>query len=80
MLLFVSLLTLAASATSAFIDDCPGYAATNIKQNGSTLTATLSLVGDACNIYGDDIKDLQLLVEYQSGKLQTSRYMWDFTD
>ena len=68
MLLLFSLLTLPALAVSASIEDCPGYAATNITQNANSLTATLSLAGDACNVYGDDIADLQLLVEYQPGK------------
>lgn len=68
MLLFFLLLTLVALAASATIGDCPGYTATNITQNGNSLTATLSLAGNACNLYGEDIKDLQLLVEYQSGK------------
>ena len=74
MPLFLSLLalTLAAVAFSASIDDCPGYAATNITQNANSLTATLSLAGDACNVYGNDIEDLQLLVEYQSGKILTN--------
>ena len=31
------------------------------------MTADLSLAGTACNAYGDDISDLTLTVEYQTG-------------
>lgn len=58
---------LAASATAATIDDCPGYTLSNLVQSQSSWTADLSLSGDACNVYGTDIKDLKLLVEYQTG-------------
>lgn len=47
---------------------CPGYTATNIFDLGSTLTADLTLSGIACNAYGDDLKALKLLVEYQTGE------------
>ncbi|KAL6703672.1 hypothetical protein ACN47E_009446 [Coniothyrium glycines] len=46
---------------------CPGYAASNVETTDSGLTADLTLAGDACNIYSDDIKDLKLVVEYQTG-------------
>ena len=68
MLLLLPLLIQAGLSVSASIDACPGYAATNIQQNANSLTATLSLAGDACNTYGDDITDLTLLVEYQAGE------------
>lgn len=45
---------------------CPGYTASNVVKTDSTLTADLTLAGDACNVYSDDIKDLKLLVEYQT--------------
>ncbi|OKL62330.1 putative alpha/beta-glucosidase agdC [Talaromyces atroroseus] len=35
-------------------------------QTDASLTADLSLAGDACNAYGQDIDDLKLLVEYQT--------------
>ena len=73
MLFCFLLLMLPALAVAGSIDDCPGYAATNISENANTLTATLSLAGDACNVYGDDISDLTLLVEYQAGKPQRTK-------
>lgn len=35
-------------------------------RTNSGLTATLKLVGTACNLYGTDIETLNLTVEYQS--------------
>lgn len=55
-------------ARAADVDACPGYTASNVVTTDSTLTADLTLAGDACNVYSDDIKDLKLLVEYQTGK------------
>ena len=50
------------------VSNCPGYEASNVVKSDSGLTADLTLAGDACNAYGDDLKDLKLLVEYQSSK------------
>lgn len=47
---------------------CPGYSASNVVKTESSLTADLTLAGAACNLYSDDIKDLKLVVEYQTGK------------
>ena len=47
-------------------DVCPGYRATNVITNSIGLTATLTLAGIACNVYGTDIDTLDLTVEYQS--------------
>lgn len=47
---------------------CPGYKASNVKTTDSGLTAELSLAGKACNVYGDDLKDLILEVTYETGK------------
>ena len=66
-MLFLGLLALTTVASSATVDDCPGYSASNVTQSGNSLTASLSLAGDACNVYGNDISDLSLLVEYQTG-------------
>jgi hypothetical protein len=63
------LLGLATAATAASVDSCPGYNAGAILSSRSSLTADLSLAGDACNVYGDDLDNLRLLVEYQTGKL-----------
>jgi len=51
----------------AIIDSCPGYAATNVQQSSRGLTADLNLGGAACNVYGTDLTNLKLLVEYQTG-------------
>ncbi|KAI0160430.1 family 31 glycosyl hydrolase [Xylariaceae sp. FL1272] len=46
---------------------CPGYTATNIVENRvGGFTADLVLAGDACNVYGTDIPELSLLIEYQA--------------
>jgi hypothetical protein len=58
-----------ATAAAASVDSCPGYNAGAILSSRSSLTADLSLAGDACNVYGDDLDNLRLLVEYQTGKL-----------
>lgn len=49
------------------ISSCPGYKANNVKTSSSGLTADLTLAGAACNVYGTDITDLTLTVEYQTG-------------
>jgi alpha-glucosidase len=46
---------------------CPGYKASNIKTDSTSLTADLSLAGAACNIYGDDLSSLKLQVVYETG-------------
>lgn len=45
---------------------CPGYRASNVVSSGASITADLTLAGDACNVYGNDIKDLILEVQYQN--------------
>lgn len=47
-------------------DFCPGYTASNVARNPLGLTATLTLAGSACNVYGNDIDTLNLTVQYQS--------------
>ncbi|KAF2113057.1 glycosyl hydrolases family 31-domain-containing protein [Lophiotrema nucula] len=54
------------SLNNATLDSCPGYSASNVQNDGSRLTADLSLAGTACNAYGDDLTDLRLEVEYQT--------------
>jgi alpha-glucosidase len=51
----------------AAVESCPGYTASNVVTTESSLTADLTLAGAACNAYSDDIKDLKLVVEYQTG-------------
>ncbi|KAK7014854.1 glycoside hydrolase family 31 protein [Favolaschia claudopus] len=50
----------------AVLDACPGYTASNVKVNGGTLTASLKLAGEACNVYGTDIPSLSLEVVYET--------------
>jgi len=45
---------------------CPGYTASNVQESTTGLTADLTLAGQGCNAYGNDIGDLTLSVEYQS--------------
>ena len=45
---------------------CPGYTASNVVRTPYGLTATLTLLGKACNVYGTDIETLNLTVQYQS--------------
>lgn len=51
----------------AVLDACPGYEATDVKVSGSTLTAKLVLAGSPCNVFGADIKTLDLAVTYETG-------------
>ena len=54
------------SVTAADLSGCPGYKASNVKSTDSSLSADLTLAGDACNVYGTDLTDLTLTVEYQT--------------
>jgi alpha-glucosidase len=47
-------------------DLCPGYYAAVVSTTDTGLIAKLRLAGDACNVYGTDIRRLDLLVEYQT--------------
>ena len=62
---------------------CPGYAASNVVKTDSSLTADLTLAGEACNVYSDDIKDLKLVVEYQTSKcslIAVTAHRWDVSN
>ncbi|KAJ3569944.1 hypothetical protein NPX13_g5907 [Xylaria arbuscula] len=61
-----SVLASASLALAASIDDCPGYTASDVVESDGKLTADLSLAGTACDVYGTDLTDLKLLVEYQT--------------
>lgn len=50
-------------------NDCPGYVASRVLTTESSLTADLTLAGTACNIFSDDIVNLKLVVDYETGKL-----------
>ena len=56
-------------ADPATLDACPGYNATNVEDRGSTLTADLTLAGQACNVFGTDIQQLKLQVTYETGTI-----------
>lgn len=47
-------------------DVCPGYKASKVEETSNSITADLTLIGDGCNVYGNDISDLVLSVEYQT--------------
>lgn len=66
-LLGVAITLSTTSCVAAPIEECPGYAATNVVQSGSKLTADLDLAGDPCDTYGSDIENLQLEVTYETG-------------
>ncbi|KAF2645172.1 hypothetical protein P280DRAFT_391630 [Massarina eburnea CBS 473.64] len=69
-----SSLNLAPSVTPNIIDPkapnaqslCAGYKASNVVTNNASITADLTLAGAACDVYGNDILDLLLEVEYQN--------------
>ncbi|KAF2806429.1 uncharacterized protein BDZ99DRAFT_394650 [Mytilinidion resinicola] len=48
------------------LENCPGYAASNVVDKGSLITADLTLAGPACNTYSDDLTHLKLEVELQT--------------
>ncbi|CAJ2500898.1 Uu.00g037510.m01.CDS01 [Anthostomella pinea] len=62
----VTVLAIAARTLAASVADCPGYTASNVVDGNGTITAELTLSGTACDIYGTDLADLKLLVEYQT--------------
>jgi len=45
---------------------CPGYKASDVRKTEFGLTATLSLAGQACNVYGTDVDFLALTIDYQT--------------
>ena len=40
---------------SSSLENCPGYAASNVQNEGGRVTADLALAGAACNVYGNEI-------------------------
>lgn len=50
------------------ITDCPGYVAKNVVRTKSSVTADLTLNGAPCNLYGKDVANLTLSVQYQTGE------------
>lgn len=49
------------------VDACPGYVARNVVSEGGRITADLGLAGTPCGVYGEDLKELKVEVEYQTG-------------
>jgi len=47
-------------------DVCPGYTASGVTTTANGFTANLDIAGPACNVYGNDIANLTLSVEYQA--------------
>ncbi|KAJ9620483.1 hypothetical protein H2203_007689 [Taxawa tesnikishii (nom. ined.)] len=45
---------------------CPGYQASNFVNTTQGFTADLTIAGEDCSAYGNDIVDLTLVVEYQT--------------
>ena len=45
---------------------CPGYKAQHVTQSPYGFEADLKLAGKPCNVYGTDIEDLHLSVQYQA--------------
>lgn len=45
---------------------CSGYKASDVTHQAYGLKATLTLAGQPCNVYGDDVESLDLTVQYQS--------------
>ncbi|RAH43585.1 putative alpha-glucosidase [Aspergillus brunneoviolaceus CBS 621.78] len=66
LFVLVPLVGAAAIRSEASHHDCPGYKASNVKKDTNSLTADLTLAGSPCNSYGTDLRDLKLLVEYQT--------------
>ncbi len=64
----VSGTSIAPRAGSDALASCPGYKASNVKTSDPGLTADLNLAGKACNVYGDDLKNLRLDVTYETGE------------
>lgn len=66
---FIYLIPLLGTAVVADVtDSCPGYKVSHVQQTQGTITADLTLAGSPCNVYGSDIENLKLLVEYQTGE------------
>ncbi|KAL4809285.1 glycosyl hydrolases family 31-domain-containing protein [Aspergillus unguis] len=65
-LLFLPLVGASVIGPRAGSRSCPGYRASHIHESGNSLTADLTLAGTSCDSYGTDLKDLKLLVEYQT--------------
>ncbi|KAL3478667.1 glycosyl hydrolases family 31-domain-containing protein [Aspergillus californicus] len=59
---------LALADRSSPLDNCSGYRAVNVEARSNGLSADLTLAGEACNTFGEDIQNLKLEVEYATEK------------
>jgi alpha-glucosidase len=69
---------------------CPGYKASNVKESARGVTATLTLAGKPCNVYGTDVDSLDFSIEYLANDrlsvqivptyLDSSNYSWFMLD
>ncbi|EMD34263.1 glycoside hydrolase family 31 protein [Gelatoporia subvermispora B] len=69
--LLSSTLGFVAIASSTAVDQatlnaCPGYELHNVKTQGLTLLADLSIRGKACDLFGPDVEELLLNVTYET--------------
>lgn len=69
---------------------CPGYKASNVKESARGVTATLTLAGNPCNVYGTDVDSLDFSIECLANDrlnirivptyLDSSNYSWFMLD
>ncbi len=60
-------ITLAVEVDPAVLDACPGYNTSSVSVDGPRLSAKLVLAGKPCNVFGNDVKVLDLNVVYETG-------------
>ncbi|KAF3009844.1 hypothetical protein E8E13_010453 [Curvularia kusanoi] len=65
-LLLAGFLRWGSAAPVQTADVCPGYKASNVVRQDSSITADLVLAGSACNLHGQDLQDLRFLAEWQT--------------
>lgn len=54
------------SIAPAKVDECQGYSVSNVVEEPFKVQADLDLIGQGCSVYGPDVAQLKLLVEYQT--------------
>ena len=59
---------------------CPGYTASQVVNNELGFSASLTLAGPACNVYGNDIENLNFSVEWQSASRLSIRILPTYLD
>ncbi|KAJ5883535.1 alpha/beta-glucosidase agdC [Penicillium subrubescens] len=66
LLLLAPLVGAALLETRGSPDDCPGYKVVNVREKDHSFEADLTIAGDHCDVYGTDLENLKLFVEYQT--------------